>query len=530
MTGGVQSDRSPDIIRRAGNAALHRARRSRRCLRSPRQVLQIRVPWQPRLGVLALWHLVLVTTPAKSDRDGVADSPTAARPHRARALWRTHAPTTAHRRRDVHSHHVVIRSPTSPPLSNRPNTLRSLPSSIEVITARGVAWPDDLDLSLAVQICRGESELDVRRLLANSSCAAAESFFEDASIKQLLSRDFDVALVDADSLTGHTLVDALYPLPHVHFLTYPFRRAATTTHNSLKSQLLESSQLQREASQQSLHALRARLGTPTKSECAACHVLTIVGHSRALHSQSTGATMDAQQLTIGPPAVHCVGSVLHTSEAAPPPPLDREWLEWADAAEFLLIALGSWGDRACSELGADNGLLEAIGPLRCAWKSEGMCRRHPDELPAHVRVAKWLPLHGLLAHRNCKLLVCHAGANSISEASAAGVPIVCLPIAWDQPANAEMVVELGVGYSMPLSDLASEGGGARLAGLLKRTLGDDEMVRRSKGLSEAMREIDTGAVGAAELVEEAASHCLMRRCAMRLQQRQEEVQRLRRQL
>jgi len=191
---------------------------------------------------------------------------------------------------------------------------------------------------------------------------------------------------------------------------------------------------------------------------------------------------------------------------------------WADAAGargFILVALGSWGDAACSQLGADDTLLEALRTigLPCAWKSEAMCTRghqQQQQLPQHVSVARWLPLHGLLTHRNCRLLVCHGGANSISEAAAAGVPLVCLPIAWDQPANAEMVVELGIGLSMPLSELVAGGGdgggggGARLAALMRHVLDDGGMARRTTALAEAMREIDTGAVGAAELVESAA--------------------------
>ena len=100
-------------------------------------------------------------------------------------------------------------------------------SGMEVVVAKSVVWPADLDLRLAVRMARGEPELEVRRTLVRAACDAAESFFEDASVQPILRREFDVALVDNDSLSGLTLVDALFPLPHARYLTYPSRRGGT---------------------------------------------------------------------------------------------------------------------------------------------------------------------------------------------------------------------------------------------------------------------------------------------------------------
>lgn len=63
-------------------------------------------------------------------------------------------------------------------------------------------------------------------------------------------------------------------------------------------------------------------------------------------------------------------------------------------------------------------------------------------LPPHVRVEPTLPQVRLLPR--CELLVTHGGFNSVKEALAAGVPMVVLPIAGDQPYCAKRCQALGV--------------------------------------------------------------------------------------
>ena len=428
-------------------------------------------------------------------------------------------------------HAVTYVTSTAEPSSHRANL-----KGVEIIVAEGVVWPPDLDLTLAVRMARGEAEVDVRRQLVRASCDAAASFFADERIQALLARSFDVAVVDADSLAGHTLVDALYPLPHAHFLTYPYRRSTTA---SLKTQMLESSELQLVGGNR-LNELRARLGAPPKAVCAACHVLTIVGHSRALHAPpappassllrstdeasrapsppptppsraslpSIEESLAASQLACGPPEICCTGSVGSGVPAAESDaPLQRELLSWADAASegFVLVALGSWGDRACTHLGKDPEVFTALRTLGCAciWKTASAPSTPAAAPPHSVRFEPWLPQLALLAHRNCRLLVCHGGANSISEALSCGVPVVCLPIAWDQPVNAAMVTtdELGVGWSLPLASLTS----ASLHATLRAALGDGHVALRAQHISREMRRLDSGAVGAATLVERVVS-------------------------
>jgi UDP:flavonoid glycosyltransferase YjiC (YdhE family) len=64
------------------------------------------------------------------------------------------------------------------------------------------------------------------------------------------------------------------------------------------------------------------------------------------------------------------------------------------------------------------------------------------EQPSHVRVEQYVPQSVLLPH--CDLIVCHGGFGTVLTALDAGLPLVIIPIAADQPDNAHRCADLGV--------------------------------------------------------------------------------------
>jgi len=86
----------------------------------------------------------------------------------------------------------------------------------------------------------------------------------------------------------------------------------------------------------------------------------------------------------------------------------------AEVAEEVLVTVGPGVDPA------------ALGPL-----------------PAHVQVEAFVPQAEVLP--SCAAVVCHAGSGTVLAALAHGVPLVCLPQAADQFANAHNVARRGAG-------------------------------------------------------------------------------------
>ena len=64
----------------------------------------------------------------------------------------------------------------------------------------------------------------------------------------------------------------------------------------------------------------------------------------------------------------------------------------------------------------------------------------------NVEVVEYMPHAAVLPHAD--VMVTHAGLGSVAAAMSAGVPLVCTPIARDQPINAERVVAAGAGVNV----------------------------------------------------------------------------------
>lgn len=107
--------------------------------------------------------------------------------------------------------------------------------------------------------------------------------------------------------------------------------------------------------------------------------------------------------------------------------------------------------------------------------------RHPDELgprPPSVRVVTWADQERLLAE--AAAVVCHAGSGTVTGALAHGVPVVCLPIGADQPANASRCVELGVGVALDAVTATP----AEIAGAVATVLGEPRYARAARRLAD----------------------------------------------
>ncbi|KAL2227664.1 beta-D-glucosyl crocetin beta-1,6-glucosyltransferase-like [Sesamum indicum] len=61
---------------------------------------------------------------------------------------------------------------------------------------------------------------------------------------------------------------------------------------------------------------------------------------------------------------------------------------------------------------------------------------------------KWAPQAKILGHPSVGGFVSHCGWNSVIESIHFGVPIIAMPMQFDQPINAKLVVELGVGVEV----------------------------------------------------------------------------------
>ena len=97
-----------------------------------------------------------------------------------------------------------------------------------------------------------------------------------------------------------------------------------------------------------------------------------------------------------------------------------------------------------------DGLLDGLATLDAeivATVGQELDPAALGERGPRVHVERWVPMSRLLATADA--LVFHAGSGTMLAALAAGVPLVLLPVAADQPENADRCVAAGVGIALP---------------------------------------------------------------------------------
>jgi zeaxanthin glucosyltransferase len=118
------------------------------------------------------------------------------------------------------------------------------------------------------------------------------------------------------------------------------------------------------------------------------------------------------------------------------------------------------------------------------------------DLPGDPVVVGYAPQLELV--RRSVLTISHGGLNTALESLASGVPMVVLPVAYDQPGVGARVEWWGVGRSIPVGRLTVD----RLRESVQTVLGDPAYRRRA-GQVESSIEAADGLNRAADLIERA---------------------------
>ncbi|KAK8957749.1 Flavanone 7-O-glucoside 2''-O-beta-L-rhamnosyltransferase [Platanthera zijinensis] len=141
---------------------------------------------------------------------------------------------------------------------------------------------------------------------------------------------------------------------------------------------------------------------------------------------------------------------------------EAEWLSGKEKGTVVFVSVGSeyfMTEKEREEMGRG---LDLCG-LCFIWsvRSEGGDgRRRVSEISGGrgLLVEGWAAQKKILAHPSVGGFVTHCGWSSVMEGIMNGVPMVAVPLQLDQPINAELVVELGVGLKV------REGGGCKFDG------------------------------------------------------------------
>uniref|UniRef100_A0A2A4JI28 UDP-glucuronosyltransferase n=1 Tax=Heliothis virescens TaxID=7102 RepID=A0A2A4JI28_HELVI len=183
-----------------------------------------------------------------------------------------------------------------------------------------------------------------------------------------------------------------------------------------------------------------------------------------------------------PPSMVEVGGIhLHNKTVQPLPEDIEQWVSESKHG-VILFSFGSLIRGSTLPPKHLDAILKVFArlPQRVIWKWE---TEDIVGLSENVLVRKWLPQYDLLHHPNCVAFITQGGLLSLTEAVAAGVPLVVVPVLGDQPGNAAYAKRAGIAEMLAIHDLDEESLYEAIVKVLS-----PEMRARAKAFSSLWRE------------------------------------------
>ncbi|XP_069163136.1 UDP-glucosyltransferase 2 isoform X3 [Procambarus clarkii] len=176
---------------------------------------------------------------------------------------------------------------------------------------------------------------------------------------------------------------------------------------------------------------------------------------RHLYSNSSLTLINSHFAVDGPVPLLPTQVEVGTISAKKPRPLPQdleEFMEGAGENGVILFSLGSIVKSFHIPQEYKVMLVEAFRqlPQRVVWKYEG----DDLHLPPNVLTRKWIPQQDILGHRRTRVFVSHCGNQGTQEALYHGVPVLAMPIAFDQPRNAARLANKGYALVLNWQDLS----------------------------------------------------------------------------
>ena len=196
-----------------------------------------------------------------------------------------------------------------------------------------------------------------------------------------------------------------------------------------------------------------------------------------------------------PPSVRYVGPCLwdrSDGESAP------AWIEECGGDGPVVYV--SEGTAQVREPALLRAAIQGLGGLPMRVVATTGRRRDPAKLqlgslPENVRLEAWAPHSALFP--KVDVVVTNGGSGTVRGALQAGIPLVVVPMEWDQLDNAQRIVESGAGVRLPLRKCSPE----RLRAAVENVLADPRYRRNAERMAEDFAR-HPQAAGAAQLLED----------------------------
>jgi MGT family glycosyltransferase len=115
----------------------------------------------------------------------------------------------------------------------------------------------------------------------------------------------------------------------------------------------------------------------------------------------------------------------------------------SDDRPLIFCSLGSLQGARRSLFAAMTSACAAVGARAVVAHGGGLSDREAGSLPGDPLVRAFLPQTRIM--QQCSAAILHGGFNTVLDALTAGIPIVAVPLAFEQPATAARLARVGAG-------------------------------------------------------------------------------------
>ncbi|KAI4877487.1 hypothetical protein NFI96_015051 [Prochilodus magdalenae] len=148
---------------------------------------------------------------------------------------------------------------------------------------------------------------------------------------------------------------------------------------------------------------------------------------------------------------------------------------------FIIMSLGTLVDSLPADTAGEIAAVFAKLPQKVIWRHLGP---KPSTLGNNTLLVNWMPQNDLLGHSKIRAFVAHGGTNGVQEAIYHGVPVLGIPLFFDQFDNLVRIQIKGAAKIVELSQL----NGRTFERMLLEVLNDDSYRTNMQRLSSLHRD------------------------------------------
>ncbi|KAJ3603350.1 hypothetical protein NHX12_031092 [Muraenolepis orangiensis] len=137
--------------------------------------------------------------------------------------------------------------------------------------------------------------------------------------------------------------------------------------------------------------------------------------------------------------------------AQPLSPDLEAFVESAGEHGVIIMTLGTLVKALPDDVAEEIASVFAKMPQKVIWRHIG---QRPSTLGNNTLIVDWMPQKDLLGHPQTKVFVAHGGTNGVQEAIYYGVPVLGIPLFFDQFDNLLRLQERGAGKILKLADIS----------------------------------------------------------------------------